>query len=68
MFLKNFFNKIADFLKEKITQLVLIIVYIVGIGITSVLAKLFGKFFYFRAKSDSNWKLIDRDLDIRKMF
>ena len=68
MSLKCFFRKLADFLKVKINQIVLIFAYFIGIGFTAIFAKIFGKNFYFKSKNNSNWNLDLKKKNLKEMF
>jgi len=74
----SFAKKIGAFIKTKVEQLItvvaLLITYFVGIGLTSMVARLVGKQFLDSSnkntliKTKTTWKKISTNSDLRKMY
>lgn len=66
------FSYWRQFIEKKFTQLALVIIYFLGIGLTAILAKLLAKKFLDKNTSNSNWQNVDRQqqtkLNLEKMY
>ncbi len=51
-----------------VTQIALTLVYLIGIGLTSLVAKLFGKKFLHAKFTDSSWQPMTGSERLEKMF
>jgi hypothetical protein len=61
--MKNIVNKFflnwRRFIEKKFTQLTLIIIYFLGIGLSAIIAKIVGKKFLNKEHKKSNWQKVE---------
>jgi len=65
----GYMKKIKFKLALVMNFILLSIIYLVGIGLTSIVAKIFGKSFLFsKNKKQSNFSLFKKTTDLERMF
>jgi predicted permease len=57
--INKFFVSWRKFIEKKFTQLTLIIIYFLGIGLSAIVAKMIGKKFLNKKHKNSNWQKIE---------
>jgi hypothetical protein len=58
--ISQFFAEFRRFIEKKFTQLTLYIIYFLGIGLSAIIAKIFGKKFLDKSSDNSNWQKINK--------
>lgn len=66
--LRSFFHKVAQLQKRVFTWIFLHCIYGLGIGLTAIIARIFGFRFIERPKAASSWKVHGREVKLDTMY